>query len=90
MEQEIQQEMQKELKEIKDRNRRVEEDKGWEISWTRRVFIAAVTYVTAGVWLLTINDSKPWLKALVPTVGYLFSTLSLPPLKKWWTEKRKV
>ena len=82
-------EMQKELEIIKERNRRVEADKAWEVSWTRRFFIAAATYVSAGVWLVTINDTNPWLKALVPTVGYLFSTFSLPPIKRWWITKRK-
>lgn len=81
--------IQKELAAIKDRNRRVEGDKAWEVSWTRRIFIAVVTYVTAGVWLVTINDTNPWLKAFVPTAGYLFSTFSLPPLKRWWIAKRK-
>ncbi|MBI4135138.1 hypothetical protein HY477_00155 [Candidatus Uhrbacteria bacterium] len=83
-------ETQKELEVIKERNRRVEADKAWEVSWIRRLFIAAVTYLTAGVWLVTIGDTNPWLKAFVPTAGYLLSTFSLPPLKKWWTEKRKV
>lgn len=77
-------EIKKELEAIKERNRRVEGDKAWEVCWTRRLFIAVATYVTAGVWLVTISDTNPWLKALVPTVGYLFSTFSLPPLKRWW------
>lgn len=82
-------EIQKELAAIRDRNRRVEGDKAWEVSWTRRIFIAAVTYATAGIWLMTINDTIPWLKAFVPTGGYLFSTFSLPPLKRWWLAKKK-
>lgn len=81
--------MQKELEIIKERNRRVEGDKAWERSLGRRLFIAAITYVTAGVWLVTIGDSNPWLTALVPTGGYLLSTLSLPPLKKWWIVRYK-
>lgn len=81
-------EIQKELAVIKERNRRVEADKAWEISWARRLFIAAVTYITASIWLVTIGDINPWLKALVPTAGYLLSTLSLPPLKKWWIKRR--
>lgn len=81
-------EIQKELEAIKERNRRVEADKAWELSWTRRLFIAAVTYITAGIWLVTINDTNPWLKALVPTAGYLLSTLSLLTLKRWWVKRR--
>lgn len=76
--------IEKEIAEIKERNRRVEMDKAWETSWTRRLFVAAVTYVAAGIWLVMIHDSSPWLKALIPASAYLFSTLSLPVLKSWW------
>lgn len=69
---------------IKERNKKVESDKAWERSWVRRLFIAAVTYLTAAVWLIVINDTVPFLKALVPVVGYILSTLSLPPIKKFW------
>ncbi len=71
---------------VKERNLRVEADKAWEISWTRRLFIAVVTYVVAGVWLILIRDTFPLLKAFVPPAGYLLSTLSLPFIKKWWKE----
>lgn len=76
----------KEIEVIKARNKRVEADKGWETSWTRRVFIAVVTYFVAAVWLLLIGDTYPLLKAFVPAVGYIFSTLSLPFVKKWWMQ----
>ena len=76
--------LEKEILEIRERNRRVEIDKAWETSWTRRLFIASVTYAAAAVWLLTIGDSSPLLKALVPAVAYIVSTLSLPFIKKWW------
>lgn len=52
-------EIEKELIAIKERNWRVEMDKAWEISWTRRLFIAVATYVIAGVWLVWIEDSNP-------------------------------
>ncbi|OGE81859.1 MAG: hypothetical protein A3E98_03160 [Candidatus Doudnabacteria bacterium RIFCSPHIGHO2_12_FULL_48_11] len=80
--------IEKEIELIKERNHKVEADKAWEISWTRRLFIAAVTYVVAGIWLVWINDSYPWLKAFVPAVGYLLSTFSLPIIKDWWTSRR--
>lgn len=69
---------------IAQRNIRVETDKAWEISFTRRIFITVSTYIIAGVWLVLINDTFPWLKAFVPPVGYFLSTLSLPFIKKWW------
>jgi len=80
--------IEKEIEIIKSRNRRVEMDKAWEVSWTRRLFIAISTYVVAGVWLVLIKDTSPWLKALVPSVGYLLSTLSIPLIKSWWSHER--
>lgn len=78
------QNLEKEIALLKQRNLRVEADKAWETSWARKLFIAFSTYILAGVWLVIINDSFPWLKAFVPAVGYLLSTFSLPFIKKWW------
>lgn len=81
--------LEQEVEVIKERNVRVEQDKAWEVSWTRRLFITAVTYVIAGVWLVLINDSYPWLKAFVPAGAYIFSTFSLKLLKSWWSNSRE-
>jgi len=81
-------EIENEIKNIKKRNRRVEIDKAWEVSFIRRFFIGAVTYVIAGIWLVTINDSLPWLKAFIPAGGYILSTLSLPFIKRSWMNKK--
>lgn len=78
------QKLEKEIELIKQRNFRVEADKAWEISWARQLFIAISTYVIAGIWLVVINDVFPWLKAFVPSIGYLLSVQSLPFIKKWW------
>lgn len=79
--------LQQELLVIQERNRRVELDKAWETSWTRRLFIAALTYAIAGLWLVLIHEVYPWAKAFVPVAGYLLSTLSLPVIKRWWSKK---
>jgi len=79
----------RELERIKERNRRVELDKAWETSWTRRVFIAVLTYVVAGIWLAIVQVSHPWATAFVPTAGYVLSTLTLPLLKRWWMARKK-
>ncbi|HEY4513171.1 MAG TPA: hypothetical protein VJH06_01520 [Candidatus Paceibacterota bacterium] len=76
--------LEEEIKIIKARNLKVEGDKGWEVSATRRLFIAVSTYIVAGIWLVMIHDTFPWLKAFVPAAGYLLSTVSLPVIKKWW------
>lgn len=81
--------IEQELGAIKERNRRVEADKAWETSWTRRLFIGIITYIIAGIWLVMIKDSSPWLKALVPSAGYILSTLSITIIKNWWVNKSK-
>lgn len=81
--------IEQEILDIKERNKKVEADKAWEVSWTRRVFISAVTYIAAAVWLVLIHDTMPWLKALVPVAAYVLSTLTLPPLKKFWIKNQK-
>jgi len=79
-------EMENEIAGIKERNKRVEGDKAWETSKTRRGLIAAATYVAAVAFLTAINAPNPFANALVPTAAYLVSTLSLPFVKNWWTE----
>ncbi|KKR61246.1 hypothetical protein A2643_01075 [Candidatus Nomurabacteria bacterium RIFCSPHIGHO2_01_FULL_39_220] len=37
--------LEKEIREIKQRNLRVEADKAWEVSWTRIFFISISTYI---------------------------------------------
>lgn len=74
----------KEIAALKQRNQRVELDKRWELSLTRRGFIVAVTYAAAAVWLIMIREPLAWQKALVPVAGYILSTLTLPWLKKFW------
>jgi hypothetical protein len=75
------------LEAIEKRNRRVETDKAWEISWTRRGAIAVLTYFVAGLMLVLINAERPWLGAIVPVLGFLLSTLSLPVIKQKWARR---
>jgi hypothetical protein len=78
-----------EIKALQERNKRVEVDKAWEVSWTRRLTICVLTYIIAVVWLVVINESNIFLKAAVPVFGYILSTLSLPIIKKKWIVKNK-
>lgn len=81
-------ETQVKLKEIEVRNQRVEQDKAWETSLVRRGFIAGVTYAIAWWFMWSIGVEKAYFNALVPTGGYILSTLSLPFLKKWWIKRK--
>jgi hypothetical protein len=79
--------MESELEKINERNRRVENDKAWEMSKTRRGIVALFTYVVACIFLSTIGNESPHINSLVPVGGYLLSTLSLPVIKRLWTSK---
>jgi hypothetical protein len=80
-------EIEKDILNIQERNSRVELDKAWERSWTRRISIMILTFIIASIWLYIINESYVLLKAIVPTLGYLLSMLSIPQIKKVWMKK---
>ncbi len=77
--------VQSDLKQIKARNKRVELDKAWETSFTRRLAIALLTYVIVVIYsFLIANAANIFLSSLVPVIGFLFSTLSLRQLRRLW------
>ena len=78
------------LDEIKKRNRRVEADKAWETSTFRRILIAVITYALIVLFMYSSGIGRPLLSAIVPTAGYLLSTLSLPFVKRWWISRRRM
>jgi polyferredoxin len=77
------------LNRIEERNKRVEADKAWETSWTRRLFLALLTYIIAVLVLSTTGVENVWTAAVFPPLGYVISTLSLPPLKRFWMKKNR-
>ena len=76
--------LEKEIQLIKNRNKKVESDKAWEVSWTRRILIATFTYVAIGLYLQAIKVDNSWLNSIVPTIGFMLSTVTLPWFKKLW------
>ena len=75
--------LQEEIEKIKLRNARVELDKTWETSWTRRLLICLLTYLVVVAYSLTINKiSNIWLSSFVPVIGFTLSTLSLKFIRK--------
>ena len=79
--------MRKVIKEIQERNIRVEADKAWETSLMRMGLITVSTYFIVVLWLWMIKAPYPWLNAFIPAGAFVLSTLSLPFLKKLWIEK---
>lgn len=74
---------------IEERNKNVEIDKAWETSSTRKALIALFTYLAIALYLKYIVGIDPWVNAIVPTVGFLLSTLTLPFFKSLWKKFRK-
>ena len=79
-----------EIELIKERNKRVELDKAWEVSATRKICIAVLTYFVVVLYSYIINKfSNIWLSSLVPVMGFLLSTLSIKFVRKVWENCRK-
>ena len=79
--------MKDDIKQIRERNEKVEADKAWETSNARRILIALMTYIIMVLFLRSINAPDPWLNAMVPTVGFILSTLTLPFFKNVWLKR---
>lgn len=77
-----------EIKRIREWNRKVELDKAWETNWTRRLFIALLTYSVIVIFFYSAGLPKPWIHSIVPAVAFLLSTLMLPVLKRLWSRSR--
>lgn len=72
------------VQKIEERNQRVETDKAWETSWTRRGLLTLFTYLAMGAYMWVIDISRPWLNAVVPAVAFMLSTLTVPFFKRVW------
>lgn len=76
-----------EIREIRERNVRVESDKAWETSWTRRILIAVLTYIVIVLFFHFAELSRPFVNAIVPTIGFVLSTLTVPIVKRLWIKE---
>lgn len=77
-------ELNQEIEKIKNRNLKVETDKAWETSFSRKILIAVLTYFVIVLFFKFAHLSKPFINAIIPTIGFLLSTLSIPFFKKFW------
>lgn len=81
--------IQEELKLIKERNKRVELDKAWETSLTRKILIIVLTYLVMVVFFFYANFPNPFVNAIVPSPAFILSQLSLPLFKRVWASNKK-
>ena len=54
----------------------------------KRGLIMGITYICGVILLTFLGHDGAWKHALVPVMGYLLSTLSLPPIKRIWLKRR--
>lgn len=76
--------LQQEIEFIKERNKKVEADKAWETSWTRRILIVVMTYFVIVLFFYFAGLPKPFINSIVPSLAFVLSTLSLPLFKRLW------
>ena len=77
--------LKQEIENIKKRNKRVELDKRWETSFTRRLCICILTYIVVVIYTYVISKIfNIFLSSLVPVIGFGLSTLSLKGIRKIW------
>lgn len=82
-------ELKKEVEKIKERNARVEADKAWETSLFRKILVAILTYIVIVLFFAVAGLPKPFINAIVPTLGFLLSTLSISIFKTLWLKQKK-
>ena len=81
-------EMDQEIEKIKQRNKKVELDKKWETSYTRKICICILTYIVVIIYSYVIRKfDNIFLSSLVPVIGFTLSTLSLNFVRKVWENK---
>ena len=76
------------IQKIEERNARVEADKAWEVSFTRRIILVVLTYVVVGITFMVIDVVKPWMNAIIPASAFMISTFTISFVKTRWLRKR--
>jgi polyferredoxin len=79
----------KDIQEIKERNARVEKDKAWETSYLRKSLVSILTYFVVVLFFFFAELPKPFINAIVPTLGFLLSTLSISFIKEIWIKNKE-
>ncbi len=77
--------LEKRIEAIENRNKKVEKDKAWETSLTRRICIIILTYIVVVVYSYIVrNYDNIFLSSLVPAIGFTLSTLSIKVARNIW------
>ncbi len=82
-------EVQTRVEKIEARNARVESDKAWETSTMRRFLIVILTYIVIVLFFVTAELPQPFINAIVPSLAFLLSTVTVGFVKKRWLGRKK-
>lgn len=75
--------LEKEIENIKERNKKVELDKSWETSWTRKISIMILTYIVVIIYSYVIRKyDNILLSSLVPVIRIYIIYIILKIYKK--------
>ena len=75
--------LEKEIENIKERNKKVELDKSWETSWTRKICIMILTYIVVIIYSYVIRKyDNILLSSLVPVIRIYIIYIILKVYKK--------
>jgi len=77
-----------EIQNLKARNKRVELDKAWETSLTRKIIIVILTYFVIVIFFYFAKLPRPFINSIVPALAFILSTLALPIFKKTWIKAK--
>ena len=75
--------LEKEIENIKERNKKVELDKSWETSWTRKICIMILTYIVVIIYSYVRRKyDNILLSSLVPVIRIYIIYIILKIYKK--------
>jgi len=81
--------LQREIEQLQERNNRVELDKKWETSFTRRISLAVLSYIATYIFLRIIHAENAEYGAIIPAGAFLLQQMTVSPLKKMWEKIKK-
>ncbi|MBD3163888.1 hypothetical protein GF323_01700 [Candidatus Woesearchaeota archaeon] len=73
-----------EIGKILERNKKVEADKAWETSRTRKILLFFLTYFVIVVFFIYMGLPNPFINSLVPAIAFLLSTMTIPIFRNFW------
>ena len=78
--------LESEIRKIKKRNQQKDLEKAWETSFFRKAVIAVLIYGLIVIFFYLTESPAPLKNALLATICFLLSTLSLKLFKKFWVK----